>query len=116
VVALAVLVLAAMPSLWPGSDGRDAGVAAAGATDRVGATPEVALTSAPGPVDATPRPTLKPTPIPSFDPLRTAPTPIPAAQRRLDNAFATMAEEVGAPGIAAAVKLPDGTGGTARRA
>lgn len=109
VVALAVLVLAAMPSLWPGSDGRDAGVAAAGATDRVGATPEVALTSAPGPVDATPRPTLKPTPIPSFDPLRTAPTPIPAAQRRLDNAFATMAEEVGAPGIAAAVKLPDGT-------
>ena len=58
---------------------------------------------------ATQLPTAIPTPVPTVDPDRTHPTPVPAAQRRLDRAFATMAAEVGAPGLAAAVRLPDGT-------
>lgn len=110
IVALAVLVLTAMPSLWPGDQGRGHSVGAAGATDRA-ASPQPAGTTArsTGGAPPTALPTRRPTPVPTFDPQRTVPTPIPAAQRRLDKAFAAMAQEVGAPGIAAAVKLPDGT-------
>lgn len=108
-VALAVLVLAAMPGLLPGGGGRHAGVAAAETTDHPDGTHVAAPATGAPVVEPTPGRTRRPTPIPTFDPLRTAPTPIPAAQRRLDNAFATMAEEVGAPGMAAAVKLPDGS-------
>jgi D-alanyl-D-alanine carboxypeptidase len=60
-------------------------------------------------VSVAPVTTPVPTPAPTVDPARTYPIPIPAAQRRLDRAFATMAAEVGAPGLAAAVRLPDGT-------
>ncbi len=121
IVALAVLVLAAMPSLWPSGHGGADGAVAAAAT---GATrPTEPAGQATGPVRtlpapetgavpderSSPRPTRRPTPVPTLDPLRVDPTPIPAAQRRLDRAFATMAKEVGAPGLAAAVRLPDGT-------
>ena len=84
VVALAVLVLAAMPSLWPGDGGSDRSVAAAGATDPAEATQpaSVAETPAVPVVDPTPGPTPQPTPAPTIDPRRAYPTPIPAAQRR----------------------------------
>lgn len=103
---LAILVLAAMPSLWPGGGGRAGDAAAAGATGPVGPTAAPVVTEAP--LAATLGP-AQPTPDPTIDPGRAHPTPIPAAQRRLDRAFATMAKEVGAPGLAAAVKLPDGS-------
>ncbi len=120
IVALAVLVLAAMPSIVPG-DGHGRDAAAAGASGRVDTTVPPLATHAPGMPSTAPATTApatsaqststpaQPTPAPTVDPARTYPTPIPAAQRRLDRAFATMAEEVGAPGLAAAVKLPDGT-------
>ncbi len=112
IVALAVLVLAAMPGLVPSGRGPDR-AAAAGASVTPQPSEITVATLEPsvapvGPV-ATHEATAVPTPAPTIDPARTHPTPIPAAQRRLDRAFATMAAEVGAPGLAAAVRLPDGT-------
>lgn len=111
IVALAVLVLAAMPGLVPGggSGGRPAVAAEATASPGVTTRPS-GTTGAPatGATDRT-QPTAMPTPAPTLDPRRAYPTPIPAAQRRLDKAFATKAGKVGAPGLAAAVKLPDGS-------
>jgi D-alanyl-D-alanine carboxypeptidase len=110
IVALAVLVVAAMPSLWPGG-GRDGAAALAAASGPLEpttppATPELVAT----PVGTSELlATAIPTPAPTVDPERAYGVPVPAAQRRLDRAFATMAAEVGAPGLAAAVRLPDGT-------
>ncbi|MFN8518818.1 MAG: serine hydrolase [Chloroflexota bacterium] len=109
IVVLGVLVLAAMPSLLPGGGSDDRAVSAAGAGSSADAT-AVARTPSPASTPgATAGPTSAPTPAPTIDPARAYATPVPAAQRRLDRAFATMAAEVGAPGLAAAVKLPDGT-------
>ncbi|MET0772353.1 MAG: serine hydrolase [Candidatus Limnocylindrales bacterium] len=110
IVALALLVLVAMPGLMP--SGR--GPARAAAAEASGLPqPSIIATGAPDPSDLVPSlapvATAVPTPAPTIDPARTHPTPVPAAQRRLDRAFATMAAEVGAPGLAAAVSLPDGT-------
>jgi D-alanyl-D-alanine carboxypeptidase len=112
IAALAVLVLAAMPRLLPGDAGDGPGrVAAAGATTLVGPSQRPTATTVvatPG-SEATAQPTSIATPGAPTESQRAYLTPIPAAQRRLDNAFATMAKEVGAPGLAAAVKLPDGS-------
>jgi D-alanyl-D-alanine carboxypeptidase len=106
IVVLGALVLAAMPGLVPSDRGGGRPAAAAGASSDATAAPPAATLAA---TAAPPVATSAPTPAPTVDPLRTHPTPIPAAQRRLDRAFATMAQEVGAPGLAAAVRLPDGT-------
>jgi D-alanyl-D-alanine carboxypeptidase len=110
ILALAILVVAALPGISP-TGAPDRAVAAAGASS----APSVSMppaTTTPG-ASVTPSPsfpaTPMPTPVATVDPLRTHPTPVPAAQRRLDRAFATMAAEVGAPGFAAAVRLPDGS-------
>jgi D-alanyl-D-alanine carboxypeptidase len=113
IVVLGILVLAAMPALWPRDGGTDGGSAAAAGATLPGATgvaTDAPLTQEPLPrTDAPPHRTPAPTPGATQDAARTHPTPIRAAQRRLDNAFAAMAVEVGAPGLAAAVKLPDGS-------
>jgi D-alanyl-D-alanine carboxypeptidase len=106
IVALALLVLAAMPGLWPSGGGQDGALAVAAASSAPGTTTPTPATP---PADATPGALSTPTPAPTLDPKRTHPVPVAAAQRRLDRAFATMAREVGAPGLAAAVRLPDGT-------
>lgn len=111
IAAVALLAVIAVPGLLPSGSDPDR-VAAAGATGQPSATsigvgsPPATLTPV---ASLTPVATPVATPEPTIDPGRTHPTPIPAAQRRLDRAFATMAAEVGAPGLAAAVRLPDGS-------
>ena len=109
VAAIVVLAIVALPGLAPG----------AGATPRP-TSQELALdgTSSPAPiVEATAPPTagtLAATAVATTAPERTPtpqdyPVPVEALRKRLDRVFRTMAREVGSPGLAAAVQLPDGS-------
>ncbi len=106
IAVLATLIVLAVPGLTPRA-GADATVPAVAAVVGSGAAPT--LDPAATGVAATDPPTSgSPTPTP-VQVVSTHPTPLPAVQRRLDRAFAAMAEVVGAPGLAAAVRMPDGS-------
>ena len=115
IVVLGLLVLAAMPGLWP-RDAAGGRLAVGGSSSStVPRSSDAGSGQGPPATDDVPAPTREPAttdqalPDPTFDPARTHPDPVAAAQRRLDNAFAAMALEVGAPGLAAAVELSDGS-------
>ena len=109
VAAIVILAIVALPGLAPG----------AGATPRP-ASQGLALAGTPSPppiVEAT-APLTAGTPAgtaaATSAPERTAapqdyPEPVEALRKRLDRVFRTMAREVGSPGLAAAVQLPDGS-------
>ncbi len=102
VLAIMVLAVVALPGLGSGPGATPTATAAGPDHDTA-----VIVSSSPGqPVDP-----------PATDPATSRPAasgeanprPIAPLRRRLDRAFKQMAKEIGAPGMVAAVKLPDGS-------
>jgi len=103
VATIVVLAIVALPGLGPGST----------ATPRPTAL-DVALAGTSAPGSTIGQPTTEPRPssdatVRPADTGQAYPRPIAALRRRLDRAFKQMAKEVGAPGLAAALQLPDGS-------
>ena len=107
VVAIVALAIVALPGLGPGPrptahpgtaadpTALDVAVAASGSPNGA-----IEAATADPPSDPTPRPAASG---------QAYPRPVAALRKRLDRAFKQMAKDIGAPGLVAAVKLPDGS-------
>jgi D-alanyl-D-alanine carboxypeptidase len=105
IVAIVVLAVVALPGLGSGpatSPAPPSGITGQ-ATGSIG-TPSPLVTAGPVATDSPPGATTRPAVTG-----QAYPRPIPAIRRRLDRAFRRMAKEIGAPGLVAAVRLPDGS-------
>jgi D-alanyl-D-alanine carboxypeptidase len=109
VLAIVALAVVALPGMGPGP-GATATPTRADTAAVLGASPSDGGTSGDptGLVDPSAAGVADPTPRPVASG-QAYPRPIPALRKRLDRAFKQMAKEVGSPGLAAAVKLPDGS-------
>lgn len=103
---IAVLVIVALTAFSPApaSGPRSTGSAVALVTSASPAAESRDATAADTPTPSTAAPTPRATIVDSA-----YPRPVPAMRRRLDRVFRQMAKDVGAPGLVAAVKLPDGS-------
>ncbi len=108
VLAIVLLAAVALPGMGPGP-GASATPPQGDTAAALATGPAVTETLAPtgAIVDPTGLAVTDATPSPMSG--EAYPRPIPALRKRLDRAFKQMAKEVGAPGLAAAVKLPDGS-------
>ena len=103
IVILAIVALTAF-SPAPASGPRSTGPTIALAASASPAAESPGATAADPPTPPTVAPTRRATTVDSA-----YPRPVSAMRRRLDRVFRQMAKDVGAPGLVAAVKLPDGS-------